>query len=317
MVERAGPGPAVVGGSVPATVVGAVLGGVVLGPLVEERRTVLGTVGRVVAALAVVAGAVGGSVLADVASVVGVVTIWAAARAQRAPPARAASPQRHTTATGRDTRRCLLADVLATPGGRLAPTACWVGTAPAVALGGALMGFGLLVLRLVVGALFIGHGTQKLFGWFGGHGVEGTGGFMESLGYRPGKQYAVLGGIAEAGGGLLLFLGLLTPLAAAAIIGTMINAIFAVHVENGAWAQNNGYEYPMVLAIAAGAIAIGDGGAASLDKMFGLNLGGLIGWLGIFAGIIVGVIAANVRSPEEGVEADAAADDENEARKAA
>ena len=91
------------------------------------------------------------------------------------------------------------------------------------------MEFGLLVLRLVVGALFIGHGTQKLFGWFDGHGVEGTGGFMESLGYRPGKRYALLGGVAEAGGGLLLFLGLLTPLAAAAIIGMMINAIFAVH----------------------------------------------------------------------------------------
>jgi len=180
--------------------------------------------------------------------------------------------------------------------------------------------FGLLVLRLVVGALFIGHGTQKLFGWFDGHGVEGTGGFMESLGYRPGKPYAVLGGIAEAGGGLLLFLGLLTPLAAAAIIGVMINAIFAVHVENGAWAQNNGYELPLVMAVAAGAIALADGGAAALDKMFGLNLGGLIGWLGIFLGILAGVIAANVRTPEAAdaeAEAEAETGDEGEARKAA
>ncbi len=181
------------------------------------------------------------------------------------------------------------------------------------------MDFGLLVLRLVVGALFIGHGTQKLFGWFGGYGVEGTGGFMESLGYRPGKHFAVLGGLAEAGGGLLLFLGLFTPLAAAAIIGMMINAIFAVHVENGPWAQSNGYEYPLVLAVAAGAIALADGGAASLDRMFGLNLGGLIGWIGIFAGILFGVIAANIRNPEL---ADAGADsetdeDEGEARKAA
>jgi putative oxidoreductase len=182
------------------------------------------------------------------------------------------------------------------------------------------MEFGLMVLRLVVGALFIGHGTQKLFGWFGGHGVEGTGGFMESLGYRPGKQYALLGGAAEAGGGLLLFLGLLTPLAAAAIIGMMINAIFAVHVQNGAWAQDGGYEYPLVLAVAVGAIALGGGGAASLDKVFGLNLGGLIGWLGILLGIIVGVVAANVRSPEdEMAEADADTDEatEDEGRKAA
>ena len=179
------------------------------------------------------------------------------------------------------------------------------------------MEFGLLLLRLVVGALFIGHGTQKLFGWFGGYGVEGTGGFLESLGYRPGKPYAILGGVAEAGGGLLLFLGLFTPLAAALLIAMMINAIFAVHVENGAWAQNNGYEYPLVVAITAGAIALGDGGAASLDKMFGLNLGGLVGWLGILAGIIAGVIAANVRSPEAATEAEAEADDEGEAHKAA
>ena len=180
------------------------------------------------------------------------------------------------------------------------------------------MGFGLLVLRLVVGALFIGHGTQKLFGWFGGYGVEGTGGFMESLGYRPGKRYAVLGGVAEAGGGLLLFLGLLTPLAAAAIIGMMINAIFAVHVEKGAWNQDGGYEFPLVLAVAAGAIALGDGGTASVDKLFGLNLGGLIGWLGILLGIIVGVIAANVRRPEaEEAEAEAEAEDQGESHKAA
>ena len=179
------------------------------------------------------------------------------------------------------------------------------------------MGFGLLVLRLVVGALFIGHGTQKLFGWFGGYGVEGTGGFMESLGYKPGKQYAVLGGIAEAGGGLLLFLGLLTPLAATAIIGMMINAIFAVHVENGAWAQDGGYEYPLVLAIVGAALALADGGAASVDKMLGLNLGGLIGWLGILLGIIAGVVAANVRRPEAEAAAEAEDEEPGESRKAA
>jgi putative oxidoreductase len=177
------------------------------------------------------------------------------------------------------------------------------------------MDFGLLVLRVVVGALFIGHGTQKLFGWFGGYGVEGTGGFMESLGYRPGKPYAVLAGLGEVGGGLLLFLGLFTPLAAAALIGVMLNAIFAVHVENGPWAQNNGYEYPLVLAVAAGAIALGDGGSAAFDKILGLNLGGFLAWIGIFVGIIAGVVAANLRKPE--VEAEAEAEDDQEARRAA
>src|SRR5205085_8099803 len=93
------------------------------------------------------------------------------------------------------------------------------------ARGGRPMDVGMLILRLVVGALFIGHGTQKLFGWFQGHGLEGTAGFMESLGYRPGKRYAALGGLAEAGGGALLVLGLLTPLAAALIVGMMLNAI--------------------------------------------------------------------------------------------
>jgi len=98
----------------------------------------------------------------------------------------------------------------------------------------------------------------------------------------------------------------------------MINAIFAVHVENGAWAQDNGYELPLVMAVAAGAIALADGGAAAFDKMLGLNLGGLIGWLGIMLGIIAGVIAANLRTPEAAdAEAEAEADDEGEARKAA
>ncbi len=179
------------------------------------------------------------------------------------------------------------------------------------------MDFGLLVLRLVIGALFIGHGTQKLFGWFGGYGVEGTGGFMESLGYRPGKHFAVLGGAAEAGGGLLLFLGLLTPLAAALLIAMMINAIFAVHLENGVWAQNNGYEFPLVLAVAAGAIALADGGAAAVDSGIGLHLGGLVAWIGILVGVIGGAVAVNIRKREGVEELEAEAGDEAEDRRAA
>src|SRR5438477_12398674 len=111
------------------------------------------------------------------------------------------------------------------------------------------MDLGLLILRLVVGALFIGHGTQKLFGWFGGHGLEGTAGFMHSLGYRPGKRYAALAGVAEAGGGALLLIGFLTPLAAAFIIGMMLNATLSVHLENGVWATNGGYELPRVMGV--------------------------------------------------------------------
>jgi putative oxidoreductase len=176
------------------------------------------------------------------------------------------------------------------------------------------MDVGLLVLRLVVGAVFIGHGTQKLFGWFGGYGIAGTGGFLESLGYRPGKHFAALGGLAEAGGGLLLMLGLFTPLAAAAIIAMMINAIFAVHFENGAWAQNNGFEYPLVLAVAAAAIALGDGGTASLDSALGLDLGGVWAVIGIAFGVVAGAVTAATRRVEG--EPEAAAAEETHSRAA-
>ena len=88
------------------------------------------------------------------------------------------------------------------------------------------MSYGLLLLRVFVGASFFGHGTQKLLGWWGGYGPEGTGGYFASLGYRNGVLMAVLAGLAEAGGGTLLALGLLTPLACALIGVVMLNAIF-------------------------------------------------------------------------------------------
>src|SRR3954465_4787287 len=91
------------------------------------------------------------------------------------------------------------------------------------------------VLRALIGGLFVGHGTQKLFGWFGGHGIEGTSGFFESLGLKPGKRTAVAAGAAEAGGGALLAAGLLTPVAGAAIAGTMVTAIRHVHLQKGPW----------------------------------------------------------------------------------
>ncbi|MBV8958491.1 MAG: DoxX family membrane protein, partial [Actinobacteria bacterium] len=93
----------------------------------------------------------------------------------------------------------------------------------------------LLLLRVVVGLLFVGHGTQKLFGWFGGHGLEGTGQFFENLGLKPGIKHARAAGAAEAGGGALIALGLLTPAAAAALIGVMSTAIRTVHLKNGPW----------------------------------------------------------------------------------
>src|SRR5213080_816781 len=92
-----------------------------------------------------------------------------------------------------------------------------------------------VALRVLIGGLFIGHGTQKLFGWFGGHGLEGTAGFFDSLGLKPGKRNAIAAGVSEAGGGALLATGIAPPLAGAAITATMASAIRHVHGSKGPW----------------------------------------------------------------------------------
>ncbi|MEH7545229.1 DoxX family protein [Neobacillus vireti] len=123
-----------------------------------------------------------------------------------------------------------------------------------------MINLGLLIIRLVVGILFIGHGAQKLFGWFGGYGLKGTGGWFDSIGMKPGITMALLAGLAELVGGVLFALGLLTPLAGFIIAGTMIMAIVKVHAPNGLWATANGYEYNLtLLAIAIGVALIGPG----------------------------------------------------------
>ena len=125
------------------------------------------------------------------------------------------------------------------------------------------MTIGRLLLRATVGGFFVGHGTQKLFGWFGGHGLEATGQLFESLGLRPGRSNAIAAGAAEAGGGALLAAGLATPVAAAVLTATMLTAIHRVHLKNGPWTTNGGYEYNAVLIAAALALAeIGPGSLA-------------------------------------------------------
>ena len=127
------------------------------------------------------------------------------------------------------------------------------------------MDIGRLLLRGVVGPLFVGHGTQKLFGWFDGHGLEGTGGFFESLGLRPGKRQATAAGAAEAGGGLLLTLGAFTPLSTAVITGTMVTAIRKVHLPKGPWVTEGGYEYNAALIAALAALTETGPGRPSVD----------------------------------------------------
>lgn len=153
------------------------------------------------------------------------------------------------------------------------------------------MNFALLVIRLVVGLFLVGHGAQKLFGWFGGHGLAGTGGFFENLGYRPGRPMAFFAGLGEAGGGALLALGLLTPLATVAVLGVMTNAIASVHVGKGPWATDGGWELPLTYAAVAAALSFGGPGRFSVDHLAGWTLWGT-GW-GIGA-VAVGLLAAGL-----------------------
>jgi len=129
---------------------------------------------------------------------------------------------------------------------------------------------GLLIIRLVIGGLLFAHGTQKLFGWYGGYGLDGTGGFFASLGFRPGRRMALIAGVSEAGGGALLVLGLFTPLGAAMILGTMIAAATSVHAPHGLWATNGGYELPIVNALVATGLAFTGAGSASIDHAVGI-----------------------------------------------
>src|SRR5436190_22534731 len=110
------------------------------------------------------------------------------------------------------------------------------------------MDLALLVLRVVVGFLFAGHGAQKLFGVFGGGGLDGTAQMFEKLGLRPSGLHARIAGTTEFMGGLLIVLGLLTPFAAAGLIAVMTAAVVTVHGPNGLWSSNRGYEYNLVLA---------------------------------------------------------------------
>ncbi|GGY40502.1 DoxX family protein [Streptomyces djakartensis] len=164
---------------------------------------------------------------------------------------------------------------------------------------------GLLLLRAGTGGVLAAHGAQKLFGWFGGHGIEGTGQFMESVGYAPGKASATAAGLAEAGGGTLLALGLATPAAGAAAAGAMAGAA-AVHTPNGFFNQGGGYEYAATLGLTAAGLAITGPGRLSLDHALGhaVNRSWMIpaAFAAAAAGtaVIVGARARRLRQAKEG-----------------
>ena len=182
------------------------------------------------------------------------------------------------------------------------------------------MKIGRLLLRVIVGGLFVGHGTQKLFGWFGGHGLEATGQAFEQMGLKPGRTNALAAGAAEAGGGTLLAAGLATPVGAAAVTGAMLVAIREVHLGKGPWVSEGGWEYNVVLIAAALMIAEAGPGTLSLDALLGKERSG-IGW-GLFAlaGGLLGAAAQQEllveAEPEEAPAATAAAESNGSAESA-
>jgi putative oxidoreductase len=166
------------------------------------------------------------------------------------------------------------------------------------------MRLGTLAIRGVVGPLFIGHGTQKLFGWFGGHGLEGTAGFFEhGLGLRPGKRHATAAGLSETLGGVLITLGALTPLAAGMITGTMVTAIRKVHASKGPWVAEGGYEYNAGLLAMMVALTEAGPGKPSVDDALFPRLKGT-GWavLQLAAGTIGSVLATSEPLAQPGPE---------------
>jgi putative oxidoreductase len=145
------------------------------------------------------------------------------------------------------------------------------------------MNLGLLVIRLAVGLLFMGHGAQKLFGSFGGHGPEGTGAFFESQGMRPGRLMAVTAGASELIGGVLIAAGMLTPVGAALVSAVMFTAMLTVHYGKGLWLAEGGVEYNLVLIAVAFAVTAIGAGDWSLDHALGLDVAGVDWALGELA----------------------------------
>ena len=155
---------------------------------------------------------------------------------------------------------------------------------------------GLLLVRLI-GFGFAAHGAQKLFGWFGGYGLAGTGGFFESMGFRPGRLFAAAAGASELVGGLLIALGLGGPIGPMLVIATMVVAIIAVHLSHGFFATNNGIEMPLMYAAFAALFAFVGYGAYSLDAAFDWSAVWTpqIVWAAIIVGIVVGLLNVAAR----------------------
>ncbi|HYC52799.1 MAG TPA: DoxX family protein [Gemmatimonadaceae bacterium] len=157
----------------------------------------------------------------------------------------------------------------------------------------------LLILRLVVGASMAAHGAQKLFGWFAGPGLTGAAAWFGSIGFRPGVLFALLAGLAEVSGGVLLALGLLGPIPAALILAVMVVAIVTVHSGHGFFAANNGIELPLLYITGATVVAFAGPGIYSLDHLFGLDsrLQHVPGWFALAVGMTGALCNLALRRP--------------------
>ena len=159
------------------------------------------------------------------------------------------------------------------------------------------MDTGLILARVVFGSLMAAHGAQKLFGWFGGYGIAGTGGFFESLGFRPGRLFATAAGLSEFAGGLLVTLGVLGPIGPALVLSVMIVAAISVHWRNGLFAMSNGIELPLLYAAGAVALALTGPGRYSLDARLGIASvwTPALTWIALGVGVLGGVANLAVR----------------------
>jgi putative oxidoreductase len=155
----------------------------------------------------------------------------------------------------------------------------------------------LAIARLIIGLGIFAHGAQKLFGWYGGYGIKGTGGFMETLGFRPGTVFAALSGLGEAGGGILTLVGLLNPIGPALIVMVMITAIGSVHITKGFFASNGGWELNSMYIAGAMLIALVGPGAYSVDAAAGITFlaGSQIAWIALGAAVVIGLLNLAMR----------------------